>query len=264
MAYVNVFWSMFLGAIQGLTEFFPVSSSGHLVLLPYLFNIKSQELSFDIALHAGTLLAIFWVFRQKWLELFEGIIKRDHQSLKLFAYLFATSLPTALAGYFFKDLAETTFRLPLLVALNLIIWGIILFGVDKRFPQKKQIYQLNIGGAFVVGLAQAAAILPGVSRSGITITAARILGLKRSEALEYSFMAAAPIILGAAIFGLKEASPQALFSPSWLWGFLSALLASAFAIKFLTTFVKKRDFGLFLWWRIALASAIIILLIRGH
>lgn len=252
-----------MGIVQGITEFFPVSSSGHLTVLPFIFSYTDPGLSFSIDLHAGTLMAIVWVFRFDWLKLARGILKKESSQIKLFTLLLLTSIPGALAGLFFEGMAETVFRNPAIVAFNLIVFGLLLYWVDKKVSNKLNLKALTYKNAFLIGLSQALAIIPGVSRSGATVTAARALGLRREVALRYSFLAAAPIILGATIYGLRKVDIANLLSPNWLVGFAVAAASSAWAMSFLLKYVKNNDFKIFLWWRIALAAVIIALLIMG-
>jgi undecaprenyl-diphosphatase len=262
---MEIIWSVFLGIIQGLTEFFPVSSSGHLVVLPYILNFKDPGLSFDIALHAGTLVAIFIALFSDWKKLILAVFdKKKIQERKLILFLIITSVPGALVGYILEDKAKTIFRNPLLTALVLVIFGLILWAVDKYVNQKEKVEKMTAQKALVVGFSQALAIIPGVSRSGATITAGRALGFSREAAVRYSFLAAFPIIAGATVFGLRDVSASDIFSVTWIAGFIASLLTSIWAIKFLTKYVKNNNFNLFVWWRLGLAGLIIILyLIRG-
>ncbi len=257
---MNIFWALILGIIQGLTEFFPVSSSGHLVVLPYIFKFQDPGLTFDIALHAGSLIAIFVALFADWkgliLSIFDKTKKFEH---KLILFLVITSIPGALVGYFLEDKANTLFRNPLIVASTLLFFGLLLWGVDICIKNINKIENMTILKSFLVGLSQAVAIIPGVSRSGATITAGRALGFSREASVKYSFLAAAPIIFGATIFGLRDVSTVEIFSSTWILGFSAAFISSFFAIKFLTKYVKNHNLNIFLWWRVALSLLIIIL-----
>lgn len=250
-----------MGLLQGVTEFFPISSSAHLTLAPWIFNFPDPGLSFDIALHTGTLVAIIIALWGDWLNLAQGIIKRDIKSLRLFGFLLLTSIPGAIIGVLLEDKAKTVFRSPLLIALNLIIFGLILWAADHYFSEKKEIQSMKWLDSLLVGLAQGLAIIPGVSRSGATITAGRSLSFKREDAVKYSFMAALPIIAGASLFGLRNTSVSEMASATWIAGFLAAIASSIWAMKFLLRYVKTKNFNVFVWWRFALAALVILIFV---
>jgi undecaprenyl-diphosphatase len=256
---MNIFWAAFMGILQGITEFFPISSSAHLTLAPWIFNFPDPGLSFDIALHAGTLVAIVIALWGDWIKLAKGVLKLEKASLKLFGFLLLTSVPGAILGILLEDKAKTVFRTPLLIAINLVVFGGLLWAVDNYLSQKKEIKTMKWTDSLLVGLAQGMAIIPGVSRSGATITAGRALSFKREDAVKYSFMAAMPIIFGATLFGLREATVSDLTSATWIVGFVSAIISSVWAMKFLLKYVKTKNFNVFVWWRFALAGLVIIL-----
>jgi undecaprenyl-diphosphatase len=261
---MSIVWVIILGIVQGVTEFFPVSSSGHLAVFPFIFNFKDPGLSFDIALHFGTFFAILFAFWSEWRTLFNKVIKLDKSGIKLAGLLLITAIPGAIAGILLEDYAKTVFRAPEIVAVALVIFGLILYFVDQKMISKKTIEDIQYKDAFVIGVSQALALVPGVSRSGVTITAARWLGIGRESAIKYSFMASLPIIAGASVVGLKDVPLNQLFSLNWVLGFTIALLASAWAIKFLTNYAKSHDFKIFLWWRIGLAALLLFLIWRRN
>lgn len=257
---MEIIQAVFLGVIQGLTEFFPVSSSAHLTTLPWILNFKDPGLSFDIALHAGTLFAIFYALKSDWLKLgFSIFNKKDKESHRLITFLLITTIPAVLAGYFLESKAETVFRNPLLVAGTLILFGILLWAVDNYLDRNDDLAKMSWKRSFLVGLAQACAIIPGVSRSGATITAGRAIGFSRDAAVRYSFLAAFPVIAGATIFGLRKVPLVELISIPWIVGFAVSFVTSIWAIRFLTKYVKTNNFNLFVIWRFGLAALIILL-----
>jgi len=257
---MEIIWASFLGIIQGLTEFFPVSSSGHLTALPWIINFRDPGLAFDIALHAGTLVAIILALKTDWITLTKSLFDKKAQSEhKLIGYLAITTIPAFLAGYFLETKAETIFRSPLLVAATLSVFGAILWAVDTYLGQKDEIDKMDPKKALLVGLAQACAIIPGVSRSGATVTAARALGFSREASVRYSFLAALPVIAGATVFGLKDVPLAELTSSAWLFGFAASLIVSFWAIKFLTKYVTKHNFNIFVFWRFGLSALIILI-----
>lgn len=261
---MNLFWAIILGITQGLTEFFPVSSSAHLAIFPWMFKFPDPGLAFDIALHAGTFFAIIIAFFSEWKTIAKAVfIKETSFEKKLAGFLIITSVPGAIFGYFLEEQAKTIFRNPLLIAATLVLFGFVLYGVDRIQKKAEDMKNMNFVKALLIGLSQAIAIIPGVSRSGATISAGRAIGFSREAAVKYSFLAAMPIIFGASIFGLRKVSPADLFSVNWIAGFIAAAVASFFAMKFLLSYVKKNDFGIFLWYRIALAVIIVVLFLTG-
>lgn len=259
---MNVFWAIILGITQGLTEFFPVSSSAHLAIFPWLFKFTDPGLSFDIALHAGTLIAIFLALWPDWKKLLTGLLKTEKSfEKKLVWFLVLTSVPGAIFGFFLENKAETVFRTPLLIALTLSAFGLILYWVDHRFQKNGKITGLDSKNAFFIGLVQAVAIIPGVSRSGATITAGKALGLSREEAVRYSFLAALPIIFGATVFGLRHIELSEFLSPIWFFGFLAAFVSSFWAIKAFLSFAARKNFNVFVIYRFLFAFIIIVTLI---
>jgi undecaprenyl-diphosphatase len=261
---MNFFWAIFLGLVQGLTEFFPVSSSAHLALLPKIFGLPDPGLDFDIALHAGTFMAILLAFRTEWLKLVKAFFNKKPSFEKTFVwFLIITSVPGAVFGVLLEKKAEGIFRSPLLIAAALALFGAVLWRADKRIEKRKRIEDLSIKDALVIGFSQAIAIIPGVSRSGATISAGRLLGLSREVAVKYSFMAALPIILGAAAFGLRHVPVDDMLSAGWVGGFLAALGSSLWAMKFLLSWVRTRVLDIFVVYRVALAIVVLIIIIAG-
>lgn len=257
---MEIIWAVILGAVQGITEFFPVSSSAHLSLFPFIFDFKDPGLAFDIALHAGTFVAILVAFWDEWLGLLKGVLKKELNFEKKFSlYLILTTIPGAFFGYFFEEKAATVFRNPLLSALVLVLFGVLLVAVDKLTKKAESIEKADAKKAILIGFSQALALVPGVSRSGATITAGRALGFSREAAVKYSFMAALPIIAGATVFGLRDVEAAKFVSAPWVIGFFASLAASFWAIKFLTKYVKKHSFNIFLYYRIGLAALVVLL-----
>jgi len=266
---MNLWQSIFLGITQGLTEFLPISSSGHLVLFPYLFNFPDPGLAFDVALHLGTLLAILTYFWKDWVEIFQKTFfssffqKKDSSAYDypphfFWIIIFAT-IPGALIGLIFNDLAENFFRNPYLIAGNLFFFGWLLYLVDnKKKNNVSKISSLNFNNSFLIGLSQAIAILPGVSRSGITITSGLSLGLDRKNAARFSFLLSAPIIFGATFFKFQSffASSPGLVE---IIGIFSSAISGFLAISFLLKFVEKNNYKIFFWYRLTLAIIIIII-----
>ena len=243
-----------LALIQSLTEFLPVSSSGHLLLLPF-FGLSEQGIGVDVALHVGTLVAVvFYFFGDIWKIL---RFKNNH----LLALLISASLPVALTGLSLSSLAEHYFRSPLIVGATSIFFGILLWRVDIKFRCHRKIDQMSMGEAFLIGCAQVLALIPGTSRSGITITCARWLGFKREESARFSMLLSIPTISMAALYmGWKTYTGQIVLPPMQELS-LAVLTSGIFgllAIAFLMKWVQKASFFVFTLYRVILGLFLII------
>lgn len=254
------------GVIQGLTEFLPVSSSAHLILLPWLFKWKDPGLAFDVALHWGTLIGLVVYLRNDIKELFKGWLGSyfgGQSPINILPWqIMIASIPAALAGYLFEEKAETAFRSPWVLATTLAGVGVLLFLSDRLLTNRIPLEKMTWKKALAIGLAQGLAIIPGVSRSGITITTALFLGLDRQSSVRFSFLLSLPIIFGAGILKLGYLLKN-LENPLFGIGILSSALSGYVAIFALMNFVKTRTFTPFVIYRIALALLIILLQIRA-
>ena len=313
------FWAVILGVAQGIAEFLPISSTAHLKLIPWVFGIEGQysflvdagkAQAFDIALHAGSFVAIMLALWGDWVELVRSAAgkprpqrrtrrarfaeaaagaephelapdpKRDPRFARRFlGFLLVTSVPGALFGVALDDKIEkystpafitpqgvlTGFHYaPLLVGGCLIVFGVLLWAVDRFMPAADQIESMTWGKALAIGLAQAAALIPGVSRSGSTMTAGRALGLDRDATARYSFMAALPIIGGAAVFGLRHVPIAELLSLDWMLGFVASAITSMLVMRWMLDYVRNHSFSIFMWYRIVAGALIIgLFFIKG-
>ena len=222
--------AVLLGLLQALGEFLPISSSAHLVLFSFFTNNDYQGLTFDVLLHLATLIAVCAYFYKDLLVLIKkGLTEPKSQDGKLFWYIGLATIPAAVAGYFLEDLAENTFRAPWILALTLIVFAILLFIADRKGKQNIK-DNLSLKIMMLIGCAQALALIPGVSRSGITITAALFLGLSRSLSARISFLLSMPIIAGAAVLKISHISLSQIDAPL-IAGFLSALICGFLVIK---------------------------------
>lgn len=265
MTYV---WAVILGLVQGLAEFLPISSSAHLALVPWMFGLPKDSvlssLQFDIMLHLGSGLAILVALWGDWRRMAEGAVRGDSFSRKLIGFLIVTSVPGALIGVAFESKAETVFRGPVLIAVALMVMGVVLWLVDHYAAGDDPFESMSWGRATVIGVAQAAAIVPGVSRSGITMLSGRALRLSREAIARYSFMAALPIILGAGVYGLRKVPVGTLLSTEYVLGFLAALVSSVVAMRWMLSFVRTRSLAVFAYYRIALGVVVLALFfLRG-
>ncbi len=248
-----------LGVIQGLTEFLPISSSGHLVLLPWFLGWDYQGLSLDVALHFGTLLAVVAYFWRDWLDIFRtALTKKKGQYPVNFLWILAVaSIPGALIGFFLDDLAETVLRNPLIIAFTLVFFGFWLYYFDKTGLKQESEKKVSFKDAVYIGLAQALAIIPGTSRSGITITAGLKMGLTRKAAARFSFLMSTPIIFGAAVFKLKDFLNSS-FGLTEILGIFFAFVSGYLAIAGLIKLVEKVSYKWFFWYRLILAGLILL------
>lgn len=263
---MNIWHAVLMGLVQGVGEFLPISSSAHLVLMPWLFRFPDPGLTFDIGLHLGTLIAVAAYFWRDWLNLFLGALRRGPSDEKrLFWYLVLATLPGAAFGFLFEDQAETVFRTPELIAVMLMVMGVILWLADRRGVKKMDINRIGLGHSLLIGLSQALAIIPGVSRSGATISAGLLVGLSREGAARFSFLLSAPIILGAGLVNLPELiqHPEQI-NLNFLVGILVSAVAGIVSIGFLLRFIRTQSYLPFVWYRCLLGAAVIaVALSRG-
>lgn len=257
---MTILQAIIMGLVQGLGEFLPISSSAHLVLVPWLFNWEDPGLTFDIALHFGTLIAVAIYFWKDWLRLFsKGFTDAKSTDGRLFWYLVFATIPGALIGFALEKKAETVFRSPVLIAVMLILLGAILYWADRKSAKKTEINNITLRTSLLIGISQALAVIPGVSRSGITMTTALLLGLTREAATRFSFLLSAPIIFGAAVVKLPSviSSPAGITS-GFIIGMVVSCLTGLAAIGFLLRFVQTKTFLPFAWYRFILGALVII------
>ena len=255
---MTVLNAVLLGVIQAAGEFLPVSSSAHLVIFSFFCGGQYQGLAFDVALHLATLLAVLGYFRRDMLALAKaGFCAPKSADGRLFWYIGIASIPAAVCGCFLGAAAEHTFRSPPLIAALLIIFGALLMFADRRSRaavNKRGVFTL--GAMLLIGCAQALALAPGVSRSGITITAALLLGYGRAQSARLSFFLSVPVIAGAAVLKLKDFALSDVNAPL-AFGFLAALICGFAVIKFFIKYIQTRSFDIFIYYRWLLGAAII-------
>ncbi len=246
--------TLLLAFVQGATEFLPISSSGHLILMEK-FNISNQDLLMDISLHLGTLFAVVAFFRKEIFRLIVGFWHKGAEQKLGFQLILAT-VPALVVGFFLNDIIETTFRSPRLIAYTSIFYGVLLWAADYFSPRKKTVSDLTYKDALIVGCAQALALIPGTSRSGITMTAARFLGVNRVDSARFSMLMSIPVIaLGAAYMIFKGAQDGTLTNEmieQVLVGIASAGVFGLLAVWFLMRWLKTASFVLFAVYRITL------------
>jgi undecaprenyl-diphosphatase len=255
--------AIFLGLIQGITEFLPISSSGHLALLEHYLQVEGGGLSFDILLHVGSLLALLVYFRADWLNMAKAVLTPSPYTRldrRLFICLAIGSVPGALAGVLLKHQAETVFRQPWRIALLLGGVGLLLILAEHLARHTRPLTNLHLGDALLIGLSQALAVMPGVSRSGITMTTGLFLGFTRETAARFSFLLATPIIAGAGLYDLLKwfrHPPENLSLATGFLGFLAAVVSSYLAIRFLLRYLRRHTFYPFAAYRLLVAAIIL-------
>ena len=261
--------AVILGLVQALSEFLPISSSGHLVLAGHLLGERTNSLTFDVGLHVGTLVAVFAYFWREWTEmavhgardvLRHGLrLTRWDWHSRLLLWIAVGTLPAVIAGFLFDSFIEEHLRQAWLIAL-LLIGVSVLIELGDRLPVRRVLLE-HVGGrdALLIGLAQTAALVPGVSRSGVTITAARTLGFDRSTAARFSFLLSAPAVLGAATLKLSAAATgdEAVSWGPMIVGALVSGVAGAAVIHWLLRYLQGHRMRVFVWYRIVLGIVVL-------
>jgi undecaprenyl-diphosphatase len=253
-----------LGIVQGLGEFLPISSSAHLILTPWLFGwIKPGAFYntqwYDVALHIGTLLALAGFFWRDWIRLIRHAPQPRTENGRLFWLLVVASLPGAAIGFVLDKYAADFFRDKyLIIATTLSVMGVALYLIDTRAPQRDNLGQINWLKALVIGLAQSFAFVPGVSRSGSTMTMGRALGLRRETAARFSFLMAMPITFGAVLLKLGDINATALRLPAFWLGIVVSFVVGVLAIGFLLRYLRTNSFLPFVVYRIGLAAVVVL------
>ncbi len=235
-----------LAVIQGLTEFLPVSSSGHLALAGIIMKVPDGDITFEIVVHLGTLMAVLAVYRRDLAELVSGLLRRQRESLVLAGLLFIGSIPAAAAGFLLADSIERAFENPLIVSIMLLVTGCVLF--STRFAGKGNRDNPSITGSLIVGISQAMALLPGISRSGFTISTGLFAGIKKEKAARFSFLLSIPAISGAAVLKLGDAGSSGIEYSLLLTGFAVSAITGYAALRILLKFLRAGKFSVFAWY----------------
>jgi undecaprenyl-diphosphatase len=260
-----------LGIVQGLSEFLPISSSGHLIMVPFLLGWPPHSQAFDLALHVGTLIALLWFFWADWLALirafFVGLVSAETRQTdpawRMAMLVLLGSIPAGLIGVVAEKPVESLFRSPMINAALLIVFGLVLFAADRLASRKRALDDVTWRDSLTMGLAQAIALLPGVSRSGITITAGLLRGLDRAAAARFSFLLSGPIIAGAAVFKLREGIPAPELGGA-LVGVVSSAVVGFLSIGFLLRYLQRNSLLLFVVYRVLFGLLIIgVAVVRG-
>lgn len=267
---MNLLQAIILGIVQGIGEFLPISSSAHLILVRYLFKFPELEesfgLAFDVSLHIGTLVAVLFVFWKDWWNLVtgavKGIVKNEKTfNSRMFWYLVVATIPGAVIGFAFEDVIEHLVRgNVLIISILLAVMGVLIYLGDKwsekKYKNPVKYEDMTFKQTFIIGLSQALAVIPGFSRSGTTILAARLMGISREAAAKFTFLLSTPIIFGAAVLKIKDLLVG--FDTTILVGIITAAIVGVLSIKFLLKYIKKNDFAVFAYYRVIFAIIIIV------
>jgi len=270
---INIIQALILGMVQGLTEFLPISSSAHLVIVPELLGVESS-LAFDTLLHVGTLIAVISYFRSDVIAMIKAFFSsladiprgrfkeeiRNDQFKRLAWLILVGTIPAGLMGILLKDFFESLFSSVSAVGFFLLITGFILWGVERMPRGEKKTKEISFTNSLIVGIAKGCAIAPGISRSGATIATSLYLGFDREMAARFSFLLPIPAILGAALIQLKDLTAGFDISTgSFVGGLISAIIFSYLAIKFLMGYIKKHSLVIFAYycWTVGIITLIL-------
>jgi undecaprenyl-diphosphatase len=263
---MTIFQAIIFGTVQGLTEFLPVSSTAHLILLPWFMGWPDPGLAFDVALHLGTLVALLIYFRTEWIALIAGGLgflrgRTQEPNARMSMLIVAATIPAAIAGVLFEHKVEDAFRSPALIGISLIVMALVLVAAEMVGHRKKSLDDIGWSEAMTIGVAQGFAIIPGVSRSGSTITAGLFRSLKRDAAARFSFYLSAPIIAGAvakkSIDILKGGLSPEQMTP-FVVGIISSGIIGYLSIAFLMRYLQTHNTYLFVIYRIALGIVVLL------
>jgi undecaprenyl-diphosphatase len=279
----TVFQAILIGVLQGLTEFIPISSSAHLELTPWIAGWEEGgligSLAFDVFLHLGTLTALLGYFWRDWVRLakafFASLGERrigDDPDRRLAWLLALATIPAAVIGFLGEDLIDEVLHggsdpVRLAIAAFLVVGALALLAADRLGSRHRDLGHVGVAAALVIGFSQALALLPGISRSGATITAGLAMGLTREAAARFSFLLATPITLGAGLYGSRNLIGEAHTSTEWLaigGGFLAAALAGTLAIGFLLAWLRTRSVAVFSIYRLGFAALVVVLVLAGR
>ncbi|QEM66908.1 undecaprenyl-diphosphatase UppP [Geobacter sp. FeAm09] len=270
---MNMLHAVVLGALQGFCEVLPISSSAHLILVPWFLKWPESGLTFDVALHLGTLIALAVYFRRDIVQLvvaaLDAVATRslDTPAKRLPFLILAATVPAAVVGKLFEQTMEEVFReSPLLIAAFLIVFGVILGLADRWGRKRYGLSDVKTGNALTIGLFQCLALIPGVSRSGITITAGLMLGFTRESAARFSFLLSLPIVAGAALLKTLHVARHGIPAGEglpMLVGIAVSAITGYISVAFLLRMVQKRSIAPFVWYRLLVGAAVIALVMAG-
>lgn len=256
---MSILQAIIYGIVQGLGEFLPISSTAHIILLPWLFGWEYFGLSFDIALHLGTLVAVVAFFWKDWIKLIKaGLTDTKSTDGKLFWYLVLACIPGGILGVLFEEQIETVFRSPLIIGIMLILMGFVLYLADKWSKSTVELKNIGLKRSLLIGVSQAIAMIPGVSRSGITMATGRLLELNREDAARFTFLLSTPFIFASGVYKAKDLVSVQVELVPFIVAIVTAAIVGALSIKFILNYLKNKGFGIFFVYRIILGAFVII------
>lgn len=261
---MSIFQAIIYGIIQGLGEFLPISSTAHITLLPWLLGWQDPGLDFDIALHMGTLIAVVIFFWKDWIRLIKaGFTDAGSSEGRLFWYILLACVPGGIFGVLFEDQISTTFRNPILIGVMLIAMGILLYIADRFYESRVELKEIGLKRSLIIGVSQALAMFPGVSRSGITMAAGRSMSVKREDAARFTFLLSTPFIFLSGVYKAKDLVSVSVDAVPFIAAIITSAIVGALSIKFLLDYLKRRGFGIFAVYRFIIGAAVIaIALVR--
>lgn len=255
---MSILEAIIYGILQGLGEFLPISSTAHITLAPWFFGWKDPGLAFDIALHLGTLAAVIIFFWKDWIGLIKaGLTDTKSPEGKLFWYIVLACVPGGILGLIFEEHVETTFRNPLLIGIMLIVMGVVIYVADKYSRFEIELMDIGPGRSFLIGVSQALAMIPGVSRSGITMAAGRAMKIKREDAARFTFLLSTPFIFLSGVYKAKDLVSVPIDTLPFLVAILTSAVVGIFSIKFLLEYLRRKGFGVFAVYRLVLGAIVV-------
>lgn len=254
---MSIFQAIIYGIIQGLGEFLPISSTAHITLLPWLLGWQDPGLDFDIALHMGTLIAVVIFFWKDWIRLIKaGFTDAGSSEGRLFWYILLACVPGGIFGVLFEDQISTTFRNPILIGVMLIAMGILLYIADRFYESRVELKEIGLKRSLIIGVSQALAMFPGVSRSGITMAAGRSMSVKREDAARFTFLLSTPFIFLSGVYKAKDLVSVSVDAVPFIAAIITSAIVGALSIKFLLDYLKRRGFGIFAVYRFIIGAAV--------
>lgn len=254
---MTIFQAIIFGIVQGIGEFLPISSTAHIILVPWLFGWNDPGNTFDVALHLGTSAAVILFFFKEWIKLIKaGFTDVKSSYGKLFWFLVIATIPGGIVGVLLDKYMELL-RNPALIGLLLIIMGMIIYWADKSGKNEVKLENIGFSKSLLIGISQTFAIIPGVSRSGITMAAGRKLGIVREDIAKFTFLLSTPIILGDALYHAKDLKNVHIDMLPFITAVLTSALVGALTIKFLLNYLKKNSFAIFAFYRFIVGAAVI-------
>lgn len=254
---MSIIQAIVYGIVQGIGEFLPVSSTAHIILVPWLFGWKDPGNVFDVALHLGTAAAVILFFIKDWIRLIKaGFTDVKSKEGRLFWLIVLATIPGGFAGLFLDKYTEN-FRNPAIIGIMLIVMGIVLYMADRLGKNEVQLNNMGFARSLMVGISQVLAIIPGVSRSGITMSAGRFLGVTREGIAKFTFLLSTPLILADGLYHIRDLNNVPIDALPFIVAILTSAIVGALSIKFLLSYLKKKGFGVFALYRFILGAVII-------